>query len=117
MKDRLMKANHILATVLALVAFAVVHAQDLKMQMAPGTGASAATMPLVDGEVRKIDVQKNLIVLRHGDIPNLAMPAMTMGFEVADKKMLDGLKVGDKVKFQAEAIKGKAIVTEIKPGR
>jgi len=25
------------------------------------------------------------------------MPAMTMGFDVADKKMLDGLKVGDKV--------------------
>jgi Cu(I)/Ag(I) efflux system membrane protein CusA/SilA len=43
------------------------------------------------------------------------MPAMTMGFEVADKKMLDGLKVGDKVKFQAESINGKAMVTELKP--
>jgi len=109
-----MKANHILATVLALTALTAVHAQDMKMPMKPATGASAATMPLVEGEVRKIDVQKNLIVLRHGDIPNLAMPAMTMGFEVADKKILDGLKVGDKVKFQAEAIKGKAMVTELK---
>lgn len=59
------------------------------MPMKPAASASASTMPLVDGEVRKVDIQKNLVVLRHGDIPNLAMPAMTMGFEVSDKKMLD----------------------------
>ena len=92
-------------------------AQSMQTPMKPSASASAAAMPLVNGEVRKLDPATGLIVLRHGDIPNLAMPAMTMGFEVADKKMLDGLKVGDKVKFQAEAIKGKAIVTEIKPGR
>jgi len=78
------------------------------------TAASAAAMPLVQGEVRKVDLAKGLIVLRHGDLPNLAMPAMTMGFDVADKKMLDGLKVGDKVQFQAEMVKGKATVTELK---
>ena len=75
---------------------------------------SPAAMPLVQGEVRKIDLDKGLIVLRHGDIPNLAMPAMTMGFDVADRKWLDGLKVGDKVSFQAEMVKGKATVTEFK---
>lgn len=81
----------------------------------PATGASAApAMPLVQGEVRKLDVDKGLIVLRHGDIPNLAMPAMTMGFDVASKKMLDGLKAGDKVRFQAEMVNGKATVTELK---
>ena len=109
-----MKTTHLLAAALTCAAFTTVHAQD-KMPKKPAASASASTMPLVDGEVRKVDIQKNLVVLRHGDIPNLAMPAMTMGFEVADKKMLDGLKVGDKVKFQAEAIKGKAMVTELKP--
>ena len=53
-------------------------------------------------------------VLRHGDIPNLAMPPMTMGFDVADPRMLDGLKMGDKVRFQAEMVKGKATVIELK---
>ncbi|GGH52206.1 hypothetical protein GCM10010975_06570 [Comamonas phosphati] len=110
-----MKANHLLAAALTLAALTTVHAQDMKMPMKPAAAAAAASMPLVDGEVRKIDAQKSLIVLRHGDIPNLAMPAMTMGFEVADKKMLDGLKVGDKVKFQAQAVNGKAMVTELKP--
>ncbi|MDO1476677.1 copper-binding protein [Comamonas thiooxydans] len=38
---------------------------------------------------------RNLVVLRHGDIPNQAKPTMTMGFAASEKKML---KVGDKVK-------------------
>lgn len=90
-------------------------AQTMQMPMkASAPASSAAAMPLVAGEVRKLDAATGLIVLRHGDIPNLAMPAMTMGFDVADKKMLDGLKVGDKVRFQAEMVKGKATVTELK---
>lgn len=88
-------------------------AQSMQMPMKPAASASAAAMPLVNGEVRKLDPATGLIVLRHGDLPNLAMPAMTMGFEVADKKMLDGIKVGDKVRFQAEMVKGKATVTEL----
>lgn len=86
-------------------------AQSMQMPMKPA--ASASAMPLVNGEVRKLDPATGLIVLRHGDIPNLAMPAMTMGFDIADKMMLDGFKVGDKVRFQAEMVKGKATVTEL----
>jgi Cu(I)/Ag(I) efflux system membrane protein CusA/SilA len=78
---------------------------------APLAVAAPAKMPLVNGEVRRFDPATGLIVLRHGDIPNLAMPAMVMGFDVADRKMLQGLKVGDKVRFQAEMIQGKATVT------
>ena len=111
-----MKAAHILSAVLALTAVCTVHGADSKMPANPAAGASAA-MPLVDGEVRKVDAVKGLIVLRHGDIPSIAMPAMTMEFDVADKKLLDGLKVGDKVKFQAQMVNSKATVTELKPVR
>lgn len=85
-------------------------------QKASGSSASAAplAMPLVDGEVRRIDRAKGLVVLRHGDLPNLAMPAMTMGFDVANRKMLEHLSVGDKVRFQAEMVNGRATVTELK---
>lgn len=41
------------------------------------------------------------------------MPAMAMGFEVADKKMPKGPKAGDKVRFQAEMVKDKAQVTKL----
>jgi Cu/Ag efflux protein CusF len=106
--------------VLMLAASAGAHAQGMSMSMPMKRAASAApksTLPLVDGVVKKVDPARNLIVLKHGDIPNVGMTAMTMGFEVADKKMLKGLKVGQKVKFQAEMIGGQAIVTELKPVR
>ena len=103
------------AAVLALVAVnAPAQGSMPGMAMPAKTAASSAAMPLVQGEVRKVDLAKGLIVLRHSDIPNIAMPAMTMGFDVVDKKMLDDLKVGDRVQFQAEMVKGKATVTELK---
>jgi len=87
---------------------------SMPMKAAAPVSPSSA-MPLVDGEVLKLDSGKGLIVLKHGDLPNIGMPAMTMGFDVADRKMLNGFKVGDKVKFQAQMIGGKATVTELKP--
>jgi Cu/Ag efflux protein CusF len=109
------KSTAMLATALIVGGAGHSMAQTMQMPMkASAPASSAAAMPLVAGEVRKLDPATGLIVLRHGDIPNLAMPAMTMGFDVADKKMLDGLKVGDKVRFQAEMVKGKATVTELK---
>lgn len=106
-----------LALVLALAAAGVASAQGMNMPMeskkAPAP-ASKSAMPLVDAVVQKVDTDKTLIVLKHGDLPNLGMPAMTMGFDVADKKMLKAVKAGDKVKFQAEMVGGKATVTELK---
>ena len=84
------------------------------MPMKPAASATKPAMPLVDAEVKKVDVKKGLIVLNHGDLPNLGMPAMTMGFELADKKMLKDIRVGQKVKFQAAMVGGKATVTELK---
>ena len=104
---------------LALFAVTGAHAQGMSMSMPmkPAASAAKSTMPLVDGEVKKFDVERGLIVLNHGDLPNLGMPAMTMGFDVADKKILKDVKVGQKVKFQAEMVGGKATVTELKPAR
>ncbi len=41
------------------------------------------------------------------------MPAMTMVFKVKSPGMLNSVKVGDAVKFQAEDINGALTVTEI----
>ena len=114
-----MKNTLLLATLL-VVAAGGAHAQgsmSMPMPMKPSASAAAPAMPLVNAEVKKIDLEKRLIVLKHGDIPNLGMPAMTMGFDVANSKMLKSVKVGQKVKFQAEMVGGKATVTELKPRR
>ena len=39
------------------------------------------------------------------------MPAMTMAFGVADKKMLSGVKTGDTVKFRIEMVNNAPTVT------
>ena len=68
---------------------------------------------LSDGEVRKVDKDAKKITIRHGPIAKLDMPAMTMVFQVAEPGLLDKVKAGDKVKFQAEKIGGAFTITRI----
>lgn len=68
----------------------------------------------VNGEVLKIDKEQGKITLRHGPIKNLEMDQMTMVFRVQEPKLLDGIAVGDKVKFEADRVNGQITVTKIK---
>jgi len=72
---------------------------------------------LADGEVRKVDKDAGKITLKHGPIPSLDMPGMTMVFRVKEKAMLDAVKAGDKVKFDAEKTGGQYVVTKIAPAK
>ncbi len=69
----------------------------------------------VNGEVKKIDEAANKITLKHGPIKSLDMndDGMTMVFRVKDPSMLKSVKVGDKVKFDADRVDGKITVTRI----
>ena len=85
---------------------------------APTAGStSAAAAELTDGEVRKIDTDNKKLTIKHGPLKNLDMPGMTMVFQVKDDSMLEKLQVGEKVRFQAEKIDGKIIVTRIEAVR
>ena len=79
----------------------------------PATAAAAGASDSTDGEVRKIDLEAGKVTLKHAEIKNLDMPAMTMVFVVKDKVMLDKLKTGDKIRFKAVLETGKYTVTEI----
>ena len=68
---------------------------------------------MADGEVRKVDKEQGKVTLKHGPIASIDMPPMTMVFKVADPKMLDALKQGDKVKFAADKVNGTMTVTAI----
>ena len=78
----------------------------------PGAGAQTAE-PRTAGEVRRVDTAQSKITLRHERIENLDMPAMTMVFQVADPKLLEGLQAGDKVRFAADRRNGAYTVTVI----
>jgi Cu(I)/Ag(I) efflux system protein CusF len=75
--------------------------------------AMANAQTPTDGKVTKIDATAAKITMRHGPIKNLDMDAMSMVFRVQDPAMLKGLKVGDKVKFEADRVNGQITVTKL----
>ncbi|KQU87643.1 hypothetical protein ASC78_26065 [Variovorax sp. Root318D1] len=81
------------------------------------SGSEAVTAELADGEVRKVDKENKKLTIKHGPLKNLDMPGMTMVFGVNDDAMLDKVETGAKVRFQAEKIDGKIVVTRIEAAR
>jgi Cu/Ag efflux protein CusF len=70
-----------------------------------------------EGEVRKVDKAAGKITLKHGEIKNLEMPPMTMVFTAKDRTLLDKVKTGDKVRFQAEKEGTQFVVTALEVNR
>lgn len=100
-----------------LLCAALLAAPALSLAAEPPAAAASAADAMTDAEVRKIDIAAGKITLRHADIKSLDMPAMTMVFQARDKRLLDGLKVGDKVRFKAVHEGGQFVVTELQPAR
>lgn len=112
-----MKAHRILVPAVLAVA-ALANAQ----QSAPSPSEHAGHHPaagqpgaqlLSEGEVRKVDLEQGKLTLRHGPLANLDMPAMTMVFTATDRKVLEGVKQGDKVRFNADRKDGAFVVTAL----
>ena len=82
------------------------------------TNTSLAQTPMVSGQVTKIDESAGKITLKHGPITKLDMnEGMTMVFRVQNPAMLKQVKVGDKVRFDADRINGQITVTKIEKAR
>ena len=73
--------------------------------------------PLVEAEVRKVDLDTQKITLKHGAIPNIDMGAMTMVFRVSDPALLQKAKAGDKITFTADRIDGVITVMSLEPAK
>jgi Cu/Ag efflux protein CusF len=77
-----------------------------------------AQSAMVDGQVTKIDESAAKITLRHGPIKKFDMDeGMTMVFRVQDPAMLKQVKVGDKVKFEADKINGQFTVIKMQKAK
>lgn len=77
--------------------------------------APAYSQPaMIDGQVTKIDESAAKITLKHGPIKKFDMEeGMTMVFRVQDPTALKQVKVGDKVKFEADKINGQFTVIKM----
>lgn len=110
--------KHILSTLIAAASLAAApafassghaHPATEKKPVAEKNGTGVA---MAEGEVKKVDKGAGKVTLKHGPLPSLDMPAMTMVFRVKDPAMLDQLKAGDNIRFKAEKIGGNYTVTE-----
>lgn len=82
-------------------------------QPSPHAGhMSAKQQPaLTDGLIKKIDKAAGEVVVQHGPLESIGMPPMTMAFGVADKRWINKLKTGDKIRFAAEMKAGSPVIS------
>lgn len=116
-----MKKHIIFAATLtsALVLAGCDKTADAPAKSAPSTDMAGMEMGTVaktgsgSGTITELDASAGKVTIAHGPIATVGWPEMTMGFK-AEPKLLENLKVGDKVNFDL-SVKGNAgEVTAIK---
>jgi Cu(I)/Ag(I) efflux system protein CusF len=84
------------------------------MNMPKKSGSTAQTTHMAMGEVKSVDLKGQVVNVAHEPIKSLNWPAMTMGFVVKDKMLMDKLVVGKKVQLEFVQEDGKYVVTAVK---
>ena len=107
-----------LALVIGLASAAFAHAQAQDPHHGHGSAkVTKVSAELAEGEVKKIDKSAGKITIKHGPLPRLEMTPMTMVFRVSDPKMLDQVKVGDKIRFDADKVNGALTVVKMEAAK
>ena len=104
------------AFALAGVPLALAHDGHEHADAAPAAAAAKA-LPMVPGEITKVDVEQGKLSIKHGAIPNLGMDPMTMVFKTGDPAMLKDLKAGDKINFTADKVNGQLTATKVEKAK
>lgn len=86
-------------------------AMDHSAHAAPA--AKAASQPMSEGTIRRIDRAAGSVTITHGPIENLGMGAMTMTFTFKKGVVPASLKDGDKLRFRAEEKGGEYTVVRV----
>jgi Cu(I)/Ag(I) efflux system protein CusF len=112
-----MKSLNTFIITLALVAPVAAFAQmkpmhDMNMSQ-PAKGTKAAVHHAT-GVVKSVDAGDGKVTLEHGPVKTLNWPAMTMTFGVKDKRLLDKLRVGQRVQVELQEQGGSYVITSVK---
>jgi Cu(I)/Ag(I) efflux system protein CusF len=110
-----------LATAITLFSASLVFADDMHHVSSSHAAQNSANSSqpagvegqMVEGEIKKVDKEAGKITIRHGELKNLGMPAMTMVFRAKDTAMLGQVKAGDKVNFIAQKVAGAFTVVHL----
>jgi len=77
--------------------------------------ASAVKSGSGSGTITAVDAKGGTVTIKHGPIPTIGWPAMTMTFRASPPALLKGLRWGQRVAFIAKAKGMTAEVTAISP--
>ena len=102
------------ALLLAIGATQMAHADDTA-GMKGMSSTPAAKTGKGFGVIKAIDPQAGTVTIQHGPIPAVGWPAMTMTFKATPATLLHGLKVGEKIGFDAKVMGASAEVTAVRP--
>jgi Cu(I)/Ag(I) efflux system protein CusF len=76
-------------------------------------GAAAFAQATIDGEVKKVDRPAGRLTLKHAEIKQFDMPAMTGAYKVAQPAMLDRVQPGDRVHFSLDRVDNQYTITKL----
>jgi Cu(I)/Ag(I) efflux system protein CusF len=79
------------------------------------SSAPAAKTGKGTGVITGLDPKAGTLTIQHGPIPAVGWPAMTMTFKATPPALLAGLKVGEKIGFDARVRGTAAEVTAVRP--
>ena len=112
------RISRIVALAVASLGMQLAGAQGMKgmdMKDGPSRQSAAAGTHKATGTVKKADASRGKVTFDHEPVASMKWPAMTMEFDVADRKMLDNLKPGTRVQFEfTEKDRRRYVVTDIK---
>jgi Cu(I)/Ag(I) efflux system protein CusF len=90
----------------------------LALALSIGPQGAVAQSALIDGQITKVDQSAGKITIKHGPARRLGMDqGMTMVYKAQDPAMLNAVKAGDKVKFDADRVNGQFTVTKIEKAK
>lgn len=75
------------------------------------------TLPMINGQVKKVDETAGKMTIKHDAITNLDMGAMTMVFKANDPAMLKTVKPGEKIKFSADKVNGQLTLMKVEEAK
>lgn len=107
------------AALLSSLAFAQQKMDDMKsmgMDTKPSTGKpnQQTKTHSATGVVKSVDAATGTVTVAHGPVKTMNWPAMTMGFKVKDKMLLNKFSSGEKVTFEFKQDGKDYVVTSVK---
>lgn len=111
-----MKLRLVAAAAVALASPAFAQSSG-SMQGMSGMSTDRGAMVMADGEgtVKAVDAQAGAVTIQHGPIAALKWPAMTMTFKASRPALLEGVRVGQTVRFQLMQMGSAISLTAIQP--